>query len=156
MKVATDVAKLKIEAYCAYQDRSSTDVRSKLKEWEISEEQTNLIMQELIIEGFLNDQRFASSYVSGKFRIKKWGRHKIKAQLRLKRISAELIEVALKEIDDEQYWGNLVYLTEKKCKELSPKTDSEWNKRIKIARFLAQKGYENDLISDALDQLFRE
>ena len=156
MKVATEVAKLKIEAFCAYQDRSSSDVRSKLKEWEISEEQVNLIIQDLINDGFLNDQRFASSFVSGKFRIKKWGRNKIKAQLRFKKISAELIALALKEVDSEEYWLTLLYLAEKKFKELNPKTDSDWNKRIKIARFLAQKGYENDLINDALDQFFSE
>jgi regulatory protein len=156
MKVATDVAKLKIEAFCAYQDRSSFDVRLKLKEWEISEDQVNLIMQGLVIDGFLNDQRFASSFVSGKFRIKKWGRIKIKAQLRLKKISSELIAVALKEIESEQYWQTLLHLTEKKSKELASKNDSQWNKRIKIARFLTQKGYESDLISDALDQILSE
>jgi len=156
MKVATEVAKLKIEAFCAYQDRSSYDVRSKLKEWEIAEEHVEMFVNELISDGFLNDQRFACSFVSGKFRIKKWGRNKIKAQLRFKKISVEMIAQALKEIDAKEYWETLICLAEKKFKELASKKDSDWNKRMKIARFLAQKGYENDLINDTLDQLFSE
>lgn len=156
MRIATDVAKLKIEAFCAYQERSSFDIRSRLSEWGFTEDKIEIFIKELINEGFLNDLRYASSFVSGKFKIKKWGRNKIKAQLRSKMISTEFIEIALKEIDADEYWETLFCLSQKKFKELASKKDSEWNKRQKIARFLAQKGYENNLIFDAIDQLISE
>ncbi|MCC7454537.1 MAG: RecX family transcriptional regulator, partial [Crocinitomix sp.] len=81
------MAKSKIEAFCAYQERSHFEVKNKLESWFIDFRDINLLISELIETNFLNEERFASSYVSGKFRIKKWGKIKIRQQLKSKQVS---------------------------------------------------------------------
>ena len=112
-------------------------------------------MKHLQEAGFLDETRFSESYVSGKFRIKKWGKRKIYAGLRAKGVSSELIVGVLKEIDQDLYTETLVSLASKKLEELSLKKDSPWERKIKLTRFLLQRGYENDLVADAVDQLFK-
>lgn len=112
-------------------------------------------MKHLQEAGFLDETRFSESYVSGKFRIKKWGKRKIYAGLRAKGVSSELIVGVLKEIDQDLYTETLVSLASKKLEELSLKKDSPWESKIKLTRFLLQRGYENDLVADAVDQVFK-
>ena len=112
-------------------------------------------MKHLQEAGFLDETRFAESYVSGKFRIKKWGKRKIYAGLRAKGVSSELIIVVLNVINQDLYQETLLSLASKKQKELSLKKDSLWEKKIKLTRFLLQRGYENDLVADAVEQVFK-
>ena len=80
-------AKTKLEALCAYQERCSFDLDKKMKEWGVDTEDRNRLLAHLIEHNFLNEERFAEAYVSGKVNIKKWGRVKIKMQLKSKKIS---------------------------------------------------------------------
>jgi regulatory protein len=93
-------AKAKLEAFCAYQERCQMEIENKLYAWKFSDEQISQLIADLITNRFLDEERFASAFVSGKFRIKHWGRIKIKAHLKAKRISNYSIEKGLKEIDD--------------------------------------------------------
>src|SRR5690606_22791562 len=77
-------AKNKAEAYCAYQERSQQEVRDKLYHMNLHTSQVEELIAYLIENNFLNESRFANAYVSGKFRMKKWGRKKIKQGLKLK------------------------------------------------------------------------
>lgn len=143
-------AKHKIEAYCAYQDRCHYEVSNKLSQWGIFGEQKDQLISDLIVNRFLDEERFAMSYTSGKFRIKRWGKIKIKQQLKAKFVPEYCIKKALNEIDAEEYYSTLQHLAEKKANELQTERDS-WKKKAKILRFLASKGYEQDLIYDVVD-----
>lgn len=142
-------AKHKIESYCAYQDRSHFEVRNKLFSWGLSSDQIDQLLAYLIEYKFLDEGRFAESYVSGKLRIKHWGRIKIKQGLRLKQIPENLIQMAFKTIDPDEYFSILKREIAKKQKDLSGEKDP-WKKKAKVLRYAQSKGFENDLIYEAL------
>lgn len=140
---------VKLESYCAYQERSTLEVQRKLNEWGRDQKESLEIIDKLRSKGFLNDKRFAESFVSGKYRFKKWGKIKLRFELKQKGISDELIRKALETIDQDEYFSILKELAERKCGEIKEK--DSWKKRAKLHRFLAAKGYESDLISEVLD-----
>lgn len=143
-------AKQKIEAWCAYRDRCHSEVLQKLYDFGIDHEDTNALLAHLITTNFLNEQRFANSFVSGKFTIKKWGRNKIISHLKQKRVPDKCISDALLQIDEEIYIQEIKNLAEKKWKE---KRGKDFEKKIKVQRFLTQKGYEFELIIEQLKEL---
>jgi regulatory protein len=147
-------AKHKLESYCAYQERCMQEIEKKLVDWGFYGEQQDNLIADLISNNFLNEERFASAYVSGKTRIKKWGRVKIKLNLKQKRISDYSLNKALKEIEEDEYLENLNNLTEKKFNQVKGK--NKWDKKAKIQRYLLSKGYENHLVYEALSAFFKD
>lgn len=141
-------AKVKAESYCAYQERSHFEIRNKLYEWGLHQKDVEEIISELIEQNFLNEERFALAYSLGKFRIKGWGKIKIRQGLKLKRIPDKLIIKSLKAIDDDDYLSMLKKILEKKSKIISEK--EPFKLRYLLTRFAAAKGYELDLITDLL------
>lgn len=135
----------KLAKYCAYQDRCHWEVENKLNEFFIIPEARDEIIIYLIQNNYLNEERFAKSFVRGKFNQKNWGRIKIKSELKKKRIPPKLIETALKEIDADQYEMTLEKLFQKKKESLKSERES-FKKKAKITSYLLQKGYESDLI----------
>lgn len=93
----------KAESYCAYQERCQQEVRDKLYEWGLWKNAVENIIAKLIQDNFLNEERFAKAYAGGKFRIKKWGKVKIKLELKKRKISDYCIRQAMKEIDGPDY-----------------------------------------------------
>lgn len=140
-------AKQKIEAWCAYRERCHYEVAKKLQSFGVDQEDSEALIAHLIQERFVDEQRFADAFASGKHRIKKWGRQKIKQHLKAKFVPQRCIEDALKSIDSEEYLQNLITLVSKKWKE---KPGDSFEKKQKVFRFLYQKGYETDLIEEAL------
>ena len=112
-------------------------------------ETANELLSELITDGFVNEERFSKSFVSGKFRIKKWGRLKIERALKTKGLTDYCIQVGLSEIDEEDYQEVARSLIERKSDEISE--ENPLVKRVKITKFMASKGYEYDLINSILD-----
>lgn len=145
-------AKTKLEALCAYQERCQFEIDQKLISWGFYYDERQQLIADLISNRFLDEERFASAYVSGKFRIKKWGRIKIKSHLVQKHISNYSIQKGLKEIDGDEYWHTLLHLAKKKSEDLRNEKES-WTKKAKIMRFLQSKGYESDLIREAVETL---
>jgi regulatory protein len=134
----------KAQSFCAYQDRCSAEVIQKLRDWGIDETRIPKIIASLTEDKFLNDRRYAESFVSSKFRLKHWGRNKIAYELRGKKIPYELISDALENIDEEEYATTLKSLIAKKSKEV--KDSDPYRKKQKVARFLISKGFESELV----------
>lgn len=140
-----------LKKYCAYQDRCHSEVRTKILEYQVYGDALEEIISELISENFLNEERFAKSYVRGKFRMNKWGRIKIMQQLKFKKISDYCIKKGFKEIDEEEYYNTLVSLIEKKNKLLKDK--NIYHRRKKLTSYAVQKGYEYPIIKEVLADL---
>lgn len=139
-------AKQKIESFCAYQERCDFEVRQKLYAWSLLTDDVNALISHLISNNYLNEERFAEAYVSGKFRIKKWGRIKIRQQLKLKKISDYSINKAFAQIDDTAYYDMARNLITAKSQLV--KSKNKWDKLNKLKRYLASKGFETELIHE--------
>lgn len=142
----------KIKQYCAYQERCHSEVRDKLYSFGLHKDEVEEIIYTLITENYLNEERFAILYAGSKFRIKQWGKSKIKQALKLKQISDYCIKKALKEIDEADYKKTFQKLADQKLKTLKGEKNVFIKKR-KLQDFLLQKGFENDLIREALNAI---
>jgi regulatory protein len=146
-----NTAREKIQAYCAYQERCHMEVTMKLKSWGLIQEAIDLLIIELIQFNFLNEERYARSFTSGKFRIKKWGKLKIRMALKKREVYFKCIDLAMLEIDDKTYLNTLKELLQKKNDVL--KETNSYKRKMKLIRYLVTRGYEYDLIHDALVEL---
>lgn len=143
--------KVKMEYYCAYQDRCHYDVEKKLKEFFLIPEARDEILLSLMSDKFLNEERFAKSYVRGKFRMKSWGRRKIVQELKKRNISEYLINIGLKEIDQDEYYSTIEKLLLKKKDTI--KTEKSYELRNKLISFMMNKGFEYEEVSDVLEDV---
>ncbi|MFC2102505.1 regulatory protein RecX [Bacteroidota bacterium] len=135
---------VKLQRYCAYQERCTRDVEMKMRGWKIPEASKEKLIQQLKDDGFLDDTRFAASFVRGKFRANKWGRIRISNELRSRKLSDAIIAEALQEIDEEEYLETIRALIIRKSGEINP--EKTLNKREKIINFVVGKGFETDLV----------
>ena len=141
-------ALLKAASYCAYQERCHDEVTEKLSEWGVYGDDAGNILLKLIEQNYLNEERFAKAFAGGKFRVKKWGRIKIKLELKKRKISDYCIRKAMQQIDDTDYAKTIRDLIAKKSKEI--KGGKEYIRKYKIAKFVASRGFEQDLIWEIL------
>jgi regulatory protein len=139
----------KIKQYCAYQERCHSEVREKLYSFGLKKIDVDEIISTLIVENYLNEERFAIQFAGGKFRMKQWGKIKIKQALKLKQVSDYCIKKALKEIDSSEYEKAFHKLSEQKLKTLKSERNIFIKKR-KLQDFLLQKGFENEMISELI------
>lgn len=150
-KYSPQEAGQKIQRYCAYQERSHQEVKTKLFTYGLYSEDVDRIIVDLIDQGFLNEERFAKAYAGGKFRMKKWGRLKIIHGLEAKGITPNCIKIGLKEIDADDYEASLKELLEKKVREIT--ADNVYAQRDKISKAAVQRGYEPDLVWKFLKEI---
>lgn len=144
-----------IQHYCAYQERCHSEVRTKLLQLGFRGADLENAIVALIEDNFLNEERYAQQFVSGKYRIKQWGINKIKVELKRKGVSDYCINKAMQTIDQRLYFQNLSSLAQKKIVELT-KEKNIWIRKQKLQRYLMQKGYEIDLISEVSDLLIEK
>ena len=147
-KLTPNQAMLKAQATCAYQERCQQEMRDKLYDWGLHSIEVENIIAQLITDNFLNEERFAIAFAGGKFRIKKWGRVKIKLELKKRKISDYCIRKALQQIDDRDYLRTIRELIAKKGKEI--KGGKEHIRNYKIARFVASRGFEQDVVWEVM------
>ncbi|MCB0570606.1 MAG: RecX family transcriptional regulator [Phaeodactylibacter sp.] len=141
----------KMQRYCAYQDRCHQEVRSKLLELEVYGERLEEIMGQLIEEGFLNEERFARSFARGKFRIKQWGRNRIRRELKARQVSDYCIRKGLEEIDETEYLETLRALLQKKLENGGEGALAQ--QKQKAVRYALSRGFEAELAWPMLEEL---
>ena len=131
----------KARKFCAYQERSIFDVKTKLIGWNVSEKVISEIILQLKKEDFINEDRYALAYATGKLRNNKWGRNKITYALMQKQIPELTIQIALNSLDQEEYLNTLKsVLSSKKIDD-----DNEFRKNNKLVKFDQQKGFQPEL-----------
>ena len=148
-QLTKDKALSRAMRYCAYQDRANKEVVLKLKTWGVNDQDSLFIINYLKEEGYLNEERFSRAFISGKFRLKKWGRIKIRFELKAKGISTELISLCLEEISDIEYKKCIYKLANEKMQ--TTKGKDAYVIRNKVANYLLRKGYESELIWEAIN-----
>ena len=147
-------AQLKAADFCAYQERSQQEVRDKLYSFGLHHDEVEEVLSNLIVDGFINEERFAKAYVGGKFRMKGWGRRKILQGLKQHKVSEYCVRKGLQEIDPEAYFTTLLKHAEKKY--VSINAPSEYIIRGKLTQHLIGKGFEMDLVKEAIDEILNK
>jgi regulatory protein len=142
----------RLQRYCTYQDRCHIEVERKLTEMRMIPQAKEQIIMSLIEDDYLNEERFALAFVKGKFRIKKWGRIRLKAELKKRKISKYLIKSALEQISEKDYLFTFEELANRKANSI--KANSILLKKKKLADYLIYRGWESSLVNDKVNQLF--
>ena len=143
----------KLRHYCAYQDRCHAEVKTKAFSLGMKKTDVEELTSRLIEEGCLNEERYAISFAGGKFRIKQWGKVKIRSELKQRRISEFCINAALAEIDNTKYREALSKLAVKKWNSVRGPGTNLFVKMSKTRDYLLQKGYEANLIAIEIKEL---
>lgn len=141
----------KLEHYCAYQERCHQEVVKKLEGMQMIPEVIDVILVHLITHNFLNEERYAKTFVSGKLRIKYWGRRRLTFELQKKDISKFNINTALKSIDEEEYMEIFNSLAQKKADSI--RETNKYKKRKKLIDYLLYRGWESHLVYDKANEL---
>lgn len=145
-------ALLKLQRFCAYQDRCHSEVRSKLLELGVYGDALEEVMADLITERFLDEERFARSFAGGKFRIKHWGRVRIRQELKRRRITDYCIRQGLSEINEADYLATLATLLDKQYAAYALRYDA-FTAKQKAAQHALRKGFESELVFAQLDTM---
>ncbi|MCC1485625.1 regulatory protein RecX [Winogradskyella immobilis] len=150
---SVDEAQKVLENYCAYQERCHKEVKDKLLQMRMIPEAIDNIIVHLITNNYLNEERFAKAFARGKFKIKKWGKNRIVRELKYRQISKYSIDIALKEIDLEEYHSTLHELTLKRIAQV--KESNIYKKKKKVVDYLLYRGWESHLIYEKLNELIK-
>ena len=148
-----DEAKKRLEYYCAYQERCHKEVIQKLKDMYMIPEAIDVIIVHLLEHNFLNEERYTKAFVSGKLKIKKWGKRRLTLELKRKDISKTNINHALTDIDDKEYIDIFNDLAEKRFNSIQEK--DKYKKRKKLADYLLYRGWESFLVYDKVNELIK-
>ena len=141
----------KLKHYCAYQERCHNEVKEKLYNLGVWKKEHDEIIATLIEENYLNEERFAIAFAGGRFRIKQWGRVKIRYELKQKQVSDYCIKKALKQIDEADYLKVLNKLSKEKYASL--KSDQYLIRKKKTMDYLMGKGFEVELVRQIAESL---
>ncbi|MDA3853735.1 MAG: regulatory protein RecX [Bacteroidales bacterium] len=141
-------------ALCSKSEKCISDIRKKLYDWELDAEEHDVVIDALIDNKYIDEERFATYYVRDKYRFNGWGRVKIRHNLSQKQVPSYLIDEAMEEIDSEVYDEKLQHALS--IKKRSIKTEDNYERRHKLMRFAAGRGFSLDEINKALDKLAQD
>ena len=139
---------------CSRKEYCCADIRKKLEQWELQEEEAAKVMQFLQEYHFVDDRRYARSYAEDKARFNRWGRQKIALMLRQKGIAPDLITEALEAIPAESYAGNCLDLLQQKARSIAE--SDPYKRRAKLIRFALGRGFDYETVQKCLTQLGEE
>jgi regulatory protein len=148
--LSDEVALSKMQSYCAYQERCHVEVATKLRDLGVYGDRADVIIAKLIEDNFLNEERFAVSFARGKFRMKKWGKIRIKQELKMRQIPDYSIKKAMQAIDTEG--GYLEVLKNMLISKLEEYIGDEQPQQ-KAANYALRKGFEGDLVWETLKNI---
>lgn len=134
--------------YCSRSEHCIEDVRQKLWDWKVPEDEHEKIISSLIDNNFINEERYTVAFVRDKFRFNHWGRIKIRMMLKAKKIGTATIDDAISCIDDDEYFEVLRSLIEKESKRVKATTDYE--RKTKLLRYVASRGFETSIASELI------
>lgn len=149
MEVSTALSKA--AALCSRQERCISEIEAKLIKWGLDKEGVEKIIDRLVDEKYIDEQRFANAYVRDKYQFNRWGKIKIRYQLKHKGINTNVIEDAFEGINDEKYKQNLIDLL--LAKNLLIKNKDEYQRKASLIRYAASRGFEPDLIYSNIDEI---
>ncbi len=141
----------KLERYCALEDRCEFQIKEKLRNYELSESEKSDLLASLISDKFVDNARYASSFVRGKFRMKGWGKQKLQHHLFLKFIDQDDITNAIEEIPAKAYLATLHKTIDRKFAKL--KQESDFKKKQALIAYCVQRGFEPSLVFETVDKL---
>lgn len=141
----------KLYRYCAYQERAISDVNKQLDKYNLDEKLKRKIIEKLIAEGFLNEERYAQTYMLSKLRNNRWGRIKIVHGLKEKLIDPNIIHKVIDTIDEKEYVEIINSLIEKK--EVLLQKEDLFTKKNKLARYIIYKGFESSVVWDQINRI---
>jgi len=150
-QISKKEAIIKAQNLCAYQEKCEADIRQKLYAWKTNPKDIDNIIEQLINDQFIDDQRFAISFAKEKFRFNRWGKIKIEYALKQKRIGIEFISKAIQGISENDY--DSVLLNELNKKYLLLKESDEYTIKSKLIRYALSKGYENGKVFDMVSKV---
>ena len=142
-------AYLQLAALCAQAEHCQQEMRDKMRRWELDETVQNRIIDRLIKERYVDDERYARAFVKDKIRYNKWGRRKVQQALWQKHIDADVQQRVLDEIDEKEYLDILRPLLKQKRKNIKAESDYELNQ--KLVRFALGRGFGFDIIRQCLN-----
>lgn len=137
-------------ALCSRSEHCESQVREKLRQWDVGEDDSDRIIEYLYNEKYLDNERFARAFVSDKFRYNQWGRQKIRQALRFLRLPDDAIGQALQEIDDEEYADALRKIIDAKARSL--RDDDPRQRQAKLVRHALSRGFEMDLVLRLMEE----
>ncbi len=144
----------KVMDLCSKSEKCRSEVAMKLRGWELTGEEIDKAIGLLIREKYIDDRRYAASFVRDKFRFNKWGRVKIAYMLRQKGVDGAAIAEALEEIGEEAYRATLLSLLESKMR--SVKGKNSYERKAKLAAFAQSHGFESDLAFQTANRLLKD
>ena len=142
-------AYLQLAALCAQAEHCQQEMRDKMRRWELDETVQNRIIDRLIKERYVDDERYARAFVKDKIRYNKWGRRKVQQALWQKHVDADIQQRVLDEIDEKEYLDILRPLLKQKRKSIKAESDYELNQ--KLVRFALGRGFGFDIIRQCLN-----
>jgi regulatory protein len=139
----------KLTDLCARSEHCQQEMIEKMRQWGVSKEEQAEVMDRLIAERYVDDERFARAFIYDKIRYNKWGRRKVEQALWMKRIDDSISKPLLDEVDDEEYLEILRPMLKQKRKSTKAQSDYELNQ--KLVRFALGRGFTFDVIRQCLD-----
>jgi regulatory protein len=142
-------AYLTLAALCAQAEHCQYEMLEKMRRWELDDEAQARVMQRLVSERYVDDERYARAFVKDKVRYNKWGRRKVEQALWQKHIDEDIRQQVLDEIDDEEYISVLRPLLKQKRRSTKAANDYQLNQ--KLMRFALGRGFTFDIIRQCID-----
>jgi len=139
----------KMQKFCAYQERCISEVKNKLTQLRVAPDVAVMIIEKLVKDNFINEERYARVFAGSKFRLNHWGRSKILYELKNKNLPEIYIQIGLNSIDDEEYYQALRMLLTKKV--ASVRESDPWKKKQKLAAYAIGKGFSSYLVWEVIN-----
>lgn len=136
---------------CSKEERCIWDVREKLEKWGLADKELDEVIEQLVINKFIDEKRYALHFTNDRIKLNRWGRIKIRQALTLKQVNETAVAEALQGVDSEEYLNIFRQEMQKKLKSINDLPQIE--KKARLYRFAAGRGFENEIIYKIIDEL---